>query len=43
MQMDDIGQVIIEFDSGVIACLSSGWANPRGYPSWLDVKFEILS
>ncbi|MFQ6063422.1 MAG: Gfo/Idh/MocA family protein [Methanosarcinales archaeon] len=40
--VDDIGQVIIEFDNGVIACLSSGWANPQGYPSWLDVKFEIL-
>lgn len=41
-KVDDIGQVIMEFENGAIACLSSGWANPQGYPSWLDVKFEIL-
>ena len=39
---DDIGSAIIEFDNGVIANLNSGWANPVKYPSWLDVKFEVL-
>lgn len=40
--LDDIGSAFIEFDNGVIANLNSGWANPARYPSWLDVKFEVL-
>ena len=26
-----------------MAALSAGWANPDGYPTWLDVRFEILT
>jgi len=42
LSIDDIGSAIIEFDNGVIANINSGWANPGKYPSWLDVKFEVL-
>lgn len=42
LSTDDIGSAIIEFDNGVIANLNSGWANPSGCPTWLDVKFEVL-
>lgn len=42
LALDDIGSAFIEFDNGVIANLHSGWANPAKYPSWLDVKFEVL-
>jgi len=27
----------------VVGALSAGWANPDGYPTWLDVRFEILT
>jgi UDP-N-acetylglucosamine 3-dehydrogenase len=40
---DDLGTMIVEFDNGVVAALSAGWANPDGYPAWLDVRFEILT
>jgi len=42
LSVDDIGSAFIEFDNGVIANINSGWANPVGYPSWLDVRFEVL-
>jgi UDP-N-acetylglucosamine 3-dehydrogenase len=40
---DDLGVMTVEFDNGVVAVLSAGWANPDGYPTWLDVRFEILT
>ncbi len=40
--IDDLGSLIMTFEDGMIASLSSGWANPRGYPKGLDVRFEIL-
>lgn len=43
LAVDDIGLVIIEFENGVVGTLSAGWANPDGYPAWLDVRFEILT
>jgi len=33
----------VEFENGVVGALSAGWANPDGYPTWLDVRFEILT
>jgi predicted dehydrogenase len=33
----------VEFENGVLAALSAGWANPGGHPTWLDVRFEILT
>jgi UDP-N-acetylglucosamine 3-dehydrogenase len=43
LAVDDLGLVTIEFENGVVGALSAGWANPDGYPSWLDVRFEILT
>jgi predicted dehydrogenase len=40
---EDFGVATIEFDNGVVASLSAGWANPDWSPTWLDVKFEILT
>jgi UDP-N-acetylglucosamine 3-dehydrogenase len=40
---DDLGTMTVEFENGVVAALSAGWANPDGYPTWLDVRFEILT
>jgi predicted dehydrogenase len=40
---DDLGTMTVEFENGVVAALSAGWANPDGYPAWLDVRFEILT
>ncbi|MFQ5858769.1 MAG: Gfo/Idh/MocA family protein, partial [Anaerolineae bacterium] len=43
LSSDDLGTMTVEFDNGVVAALSAGWANPDGYPAWLDVRFEILT
>ncbi len=40
---DDLGSVIIEFENGVVGTLVAGWVNPRAFPSWLDVGFEVLT
>lgn len=40
---EDFGVATYEFDSGAVATLSAGWANPDHSPTWLDVKFEILT
>jgi len=43
LAVDDLGLMTVEFENGVVATLSAGWANPDGYPTWLDVRFEILT
>ncbi len=43
LEVEDFGVATIEFDNGVIGALTAGWANPDGYPTWLNVKFEILT
>jgi len=43
LPVDDIGVMTVEFENGVVGALSAGWANPDGYPTWLDVRFEILT
>jgi len=43
LPVDDIGTMTVEFENGVVGALSAGWANPDGYPTWLDVRFEILT
>ncbi len=40
---DDLGTMTVEFENGVVGVLSSGWANPDGFPTWLDARFEILT
>jgi predicted dehydrogenase len=41
--VEDFGVATYEFENGVVATLSAGWANPDHSPTWLDVKFEILT
>ncbi len=43
LPVDDLGVMTIEFENGVVGALSAGWANPDSYPTWLDVRFEILT
>ena len=43
LAVDDLGLMTVEFENGVVGALSAGWANPDGYPTWLDVRFEILT
>ena len=43
LPVDDIGTMTVEFENGVVGALSAGWANPDGYPTWLDVRFEVLT
>jgi UDP-N-acetylglucosamine 3-dehydrogenase len=40
---DDLGTMTVEFENGVVGALTAGWANPDSYPTWLDVRFEILT
>lgn len=42
INIDDYGSMVMTFENGMVATLSSGWANPTGYPKGLDVRFEIL-
>jgi len=43
LPVDDLGLMTVEFENGVVGTLSAGWANPNSYPTWLDVRFEILT
>jgi len=43
LPVDDLGLMTVEFENGVVGTLSAGWANPDSYPTWLDVRFEILT
>ncbi len=43
LAVDDLGTMTVEFENGVVGALSAGWANPDTYPTWLDVRFEILT
>ncbi|ASJ15594.1 dehydrogenase [Thermococcus chitonophagus] len=41
-KVDDIGTALIEFKNNVVALLTAGWANPRGYPYGLEMKYYIV-
>jgi len=43
LPVDDLGTMTVEFENGVVGALSAGWANPDSYPTWLDVRFEVLT
>ncbi|MCD6555348.1 MAG: Gfo/Idh/MocA family oxidoreductase [Anaerolineae bacterium] len=43
LPVDDLGLMTVEFENGVVGTLSAGWANPDSYPTWLDVRFEVLT
>lgn len=41
LELDSIGTATITWDVGAISTLTAGWANPDGYPSFLDARFEV--
>jgi len=43
LAVDDLGLMTVVFENGVVGTLSAGWANPDAYPTWLDVRFEVLT
>jgi|Deesub1362B_J571_1020462.scaffolds.fasta_scaffold00059_80 predicted dehydrogenase len=40
--VDDIGTAVLEFKNGVIAVLSAGWGNPKGYSYNLELKYYLV-
>jgi UDP-N-acetylglucosamine 3-dehydrogenase len=42
LPVDSIGTATIEWEGGAVATLTAGWANPDGFPSFLDARFEIV-
>ncbi|MCD6559094.1 MAG: Gfo/Idh/MocA family oxidoreductase [Palaeococcus sp.] len=40
--VDDIGTAFLEFENGVMAILSAGWGNPKGYPYGLEIKYYLV-
>lgn len=42
LAVDSIGTATIEWDGGAISTLTAGWANPAGFPSFLDARFEVV-
>lgn len=41
--IDDLGTAHLRFHNGVHAVLSAGWATPAAAPTWLGVRFEVLT
>jgi predicted dehydrogenase len=42
LAVDSIGTATIEWAGGAVSTLTAGWANPDGYPSFLDARFEVV-
>jgi len=42
LRVDSIGSATIEWEGGTISTLTAGWANPDGYPFFLDARFEVV-
>ncbi len=42
LRVDSIGTATIEWEGGAISTLTAGWANPDGYPFFLDARFEVV-
>ncbi len=42
LPVDDIGTAVMEFKKGVIAVLTAGWGNPKGYSYGLEIKYHIV-
>jgi len=42
LPVDDIGTAMIEFNDGIVALLTAGWGNPKGYPWGLEVKYHLV-
>jgi len=42
LAVDSIGTATITWQGGTISTLTAGWANPDGFPSFLDARFEVV-
>jgi predicted dehydrogenase len=42
LAVDSIGSATIEWANGALATVTAGWANPAGYPFFLDARFEVV-
>ncbi|MCD6372945.1 MAG: Gfo/Idh/MocA family oxidoreductase [Thermococcus sp.] len=40
--VDDIGTAVLEFRKGVLAVLTAGWGNPKGYSYSIEMKYYLV-
>ncbi len=40
--VDDIGTAVLEFRGGVLAVLTAGWGNPKGYSYSIEMKYYLV-
>ncbi len=40
--VDDIGTAILEFKNNVLAVLTAGWGNPKGYSYGIEIKYYLV-
>lgn len=40
--VDDIGTAVLEFRKGVLAVLTAGWGNPKGYSYGIEMKYYLV-
>ncbi len=40
--VDDIGTAVLEFKDGVVAVLTAGWGNPKGYSYGIEIKYYLV-
>ena len=40
--IDDAGMLSFKLDTGAYGTLDTSWSRPRSYPTWGDVKIEVL-
>lgn len=40
--VDDIGTAVLEFRNGVLAVLTAGWGNPKGYSYGIEMKYYLV-
>ncbi|QNF27507.1 Gfo/Idh/MocA family protein [Metabacillus elymi] len=42
IEVEDCGLVMLELESGVIVSIDPSWSRPKTFPTWGDVKMEIV-
>ncbi|WP_456367925.1 Gfo/Idh/MocA family protein [Thermococcus sp.] len=40
--VDDIGTAVLEFRNGILAVLTAGWGNPKGYSYGIEMKYYLV-
>ncbi len=40
--VDDIGTAVLEFRKGILAVLTAGWGNPKGYSYGIEMKYYLV-